>query len=78
MGVRMSWEMAVMSSLLASQARRSLPMRWMTAWRIWSMSAARAAISSPPETVMGPSRSPPPMAPASRLSCTIRLVTRRM
>ena len=73
MGVRMSWLMAVMSSLLASQARFSLPMRSMIASRMPSISAARPAISSRPSTVMSALRSP---APTAAVSCERRMMRR--
>ena len=52
MGVRMSCEMAVMSSVLASQARFSLPSCVMTDCRISSMEAASALTSSDPGAAM--------------------------
>ena len=78
MGVRISWEMAVMSSELASQARRSFPIRSITDLRMLSISPASMASSSSPCTVIGASRSPEPMSSASLERRMIRLVRRRM
>ena len=73
--MRMSWDMAVISSLLASQARFSLPSRSMTERRIVSISLASAAISSLPSAVIGVSISPAETCAALRESARMRLVS---
>ena len=72
----MSWLIAVISSLLASQARFSFPMRSIIASRMPSMSEASVATSSTPSTVIGPSRSPAPTVAASCDRRMIRQVSR--
>ena len=77
-GVRISCDIAVISSAFASHARLSLPMRCMTERRISSIDKASVAISSLPSELITFSSSPELTSAASFESFIILSVSRRV